>query len=177
MKHRQYVIYFCLFWALLLTFIGCAGTSKGINADSDNQERIENPVGMDESFDPFSLGDYDLDVKRAQQDDKGELDFSFLAATEADTASLPSEAPGYRVQIFASTDQEEANAVRRDAILRFEGDVYIVFDNPYYKVRIGNCLSRFEADDLQSEAEKKGYLDAWVVRTKVTVKTAKKEQP
>ena len=164
--------------AAMITLVACAGTSNDLNTKSHTQKSSDVPVEMNESFDPFELGDYDLDVQQVQRESQEELDFSFMAATDADTASLPTEVPGYRVQIFASTDQEEAKTVRRDAILRFDESVYLIFNNPYYKVRIGDCLSRYVAENLQMDAEKKGYLDAWIVRTKVTVKKSEEiEQP
>ena len=174
MKLWQRISFYCVICTAIVNFVGCAGTSKVTKPEPQMQKKSELPVGMNESFDPLTLGDYDLDVNEVQKEEKGELDFSFLAATSIDTASLPAEAPGYRVQIFASTDQEEANAVRRDAILRFNDNVYMIFDNPYYKVRVGDCLSRYQADDLQIKAEKKGYLDAWIVRTKVAVRKSEK---
>ena len=174
MKIRQHV---CLLGAVIMTFGGCAGTSKVANVKTSTQTKSNLPAGMDESFDPLTLGDYDLDVRKSK-DEENDIDFSFLAEANIDTASLPAEAAGYRVQIFSSTDQDEANAVRRDAILRFDENVYLIFDNPYYKVRVGDCLSRYKAEALQIEAEKKEYLDAWVVRTKITLrKTETTGQP
>ena len=74
---------------------------------------------------------------------------------------------GYRVQLISTRDGEEARAVKRDAVLSFEENVYVAFDNPYYKVRIGDCNSRFAAEILQEKAVEKGFVEAWVVRTQV----------
>jgi hypothetical protein len=178
MRQWQYKGLRFIFGTAMMTFVGCAGTSKDIQTGSHSQRNSDVSVEMNESFDPFEMGDYDFDVQQVHQEEQGELDFSFMAATDTDTASLPTEALGYRVQIFASTDQEEAKTVRRDAILRFDESVYLIFANPYYKVRVGDCLSRYVAENLQIIAEKKGYPDAWIVRTKIAVKKSEKtEQP
>ena len=176
MRFYQHIGYYCVFGAVILMFIGCAGTSTKITTDIEAGKNSEGIEEMDESFDPFTLGDYDLNVQDIKQEETDDLNYSFLAAAETDTTSLPTEVSGYRVQIFTGTDQEVVNAVRRDAILRFEENVYLIFDNPNYKVRVGDCLSRFEADDLQIKAEQKGYLDAWVVRTNITVKKSEKTE-
>ena len=66
--------------------------------------------------------------------------------------------------------------VQRDAIIRFiNEDVYMDYHAPYYKVRIGNCLTRYEAEQLQQLAIQKGFADAWVVRTKVKPNVQKDE--
>jgi hypothetical protein len=50
----------------------------------------------------------------------------------------------------------------------FPGEVYLQYDAPYYKVRVGNCLTRREGDLLQERAVRRGYRDAWVVRSLVS---------
>ncbi len=76
--------------------------------------------------------------------------------------------PGYRIQIAALSNQDEAMDVRKEAMLKFaDQEVYLIFDPPYYKIRVGDFLTRYDAEKLQKEAIKMGYKDAWIVRTKV----------
>jgi len=82
---------------------------------------------------------------------------------------------GYRVQIISTPFEEVAREVRNEALLKFEEPVYMVFDAPYYKVRIGDCVSRFDAEELQQKAIEKGFAQAWVVRTMVTPQTGRTE--
>ena len=167
--------YWIMLPALLYTIYGCSSSKQIVQEDSDSKQNKTQNVKMDESFEPFKLNDYDLEITK-KVEDTGDIDYTFLVAPNADTTARPTELPGYRVQIFSSTDQEEAQAVRKNAILKFEDNVYVVFDNPYYKVRVGDCRSRYEADELQMSAEKKGYPDAWIVRTNVTIVSNKKQQ-
>ncbi|MDZ7296167.1 MAG: SPOR domain-containing protein, partial [candidate division KSB1 bacterium] len=85
-----------------------------------------------------------------------------------DTVAQPSSVLGYRVQIVSTPFEEVAREVRKEALLKFEEPVYMVFDAPYYKVRVGDCISRFEAEELQQKAMEKGFGQAWVVRTLVS---------
>lgn len=59
---------------------------------------------------------------------------------------------GYRVRIFFDNSQN-ARALANDAIARFKSlypaiPAYLVYENPYFKVTVGNCLSIEEANIL-----------------------------
>ncbi|MEA3310729.1 MAG: SPOR domain-containing protein [candidate division WOR-3 bacterium] len=86
-----------------------------------------------------------------------------------DTTITPSTAtvPGYRVQIFASSTNEGANKVASEARFKFTERVYVEYDAPYYKVRIGDYKNRSDAEILREKAKNLGYGDAWIVQTEV----------
>ena len=159
----------CLAYYTLVLF-ACAGSKQistvELPVDKENQQE-----GIIEDFDPMTLGDFTVEEslqskKRPQPADIDQL----LKGDEGIANSGPDEVQGYRVQLIATRDEEEARSVRRDALLSFDERVYLVYDNPYYKVRVGDCLSRYEADVLQEKAVQKSYAEAWVVRTTVSVK-------
>lgn len=79
------------------------------------------------------------------------------------------EVPGYRVQLVATDAEFEARAVEEKALIEFDENVYLIFDSPTYKVRIGDCVSRLEANELRKKAANLGYRDAWVVQSRVLV--------
>ena len=74
---------------------------------------------------------------------------------------------GYRVQVFVSSNRENAQKIKVEAEEIFPERVYVPYDAPYYKVRVGDCLTRREAELLLEKAVRHGYRDAWVVRTLV----------
>jgi cell division septation protein DedD len=75
--------------------------------------------------------------------------------------------PGYRIQIFASTEEVRAKEVAGEARSRLGEPVYIEFEAPLYKVRVGDCVTRGEADALKERAAQQGYDGAWVAETTV----------
>jgi hypothetical protein len=96
---------------------------------------------------------------------------------QPDSSVAMKKIAGFRVQLASTRNEEEARAIKRGALLDFEDNVYLTFDNPYYKVRLGDFISRYEANDLQELAIEKGYMEAWVVRTFVSMqKTFKSEE-
>lgn len=79
---------------------------------------------------------------------------------------------GFRVQLTQTSNREQAKGIRDLAILRFEEEVYMVFEAPYYKVRIGDFTEWPHAEELQKVAKQKGFQDAWVVGAKVNLNKA-----
>ena len=76
---------------------------------------------------------------------------------------------GYRIQIFEST----VSSIARAEAKRFQnilGDsVYIDFEAPLYKLRIGNFVERKKAERAIASIERMGAKDAWIVRTKINL--------
>ena len=76
---------------------------------------------------------------------------------------------GYRIQIFEST----MSSIARAEAKRFQnilGDsVYIDFEAPLYKLRIGNFVERKKAERAIESIERLGAKDAWIVRTKINL--------
>lgn len=77
---------------------------------------------------------------------------------------------GFRIQIFESmvASIARAEAKRFQNIL---GDtVYIDFETPLYKLRIGNYVDRKKAEKAITSIKRLGAKDSWIVRTKIEIK-------
>ena len=76
----------------------------------------------------------------------------------------------FRIQIFESTVASIARAEAK----RFQnilGDtVYINFETPLYKLRIGNYINRKNAEGAIESISKLGAKDAWIIRTKKNIR-------
>ena len=74
---------------------------------------------------------------------------------------------GYRIQIFEST----VSSIARTEAKRFQnilGDsVYIDFEAPLYKLRIGNYIERKKAERAIKSIVRLGAKESWIVRTKI----------
>ncbi len=76
---------------------------------------------------------------------------------------------GYRVQIVSTQDVDQAENVADRAMEFFNQPVYIVFESPYYKVRVGDFLRDLDAMDVERKARLNGYPGAWIVPSDVNV--------
>lgn len=84
-------------------------------------------------------------------------------------AAAPGQVYGFRIQIFASSTTEGANRVADDARATFGNQsVYVDHLVPYYKVRVGDCLTREEAEAIRHQALNHGYVGAFIVETMIT---------
>ncbi len=150
---------------IFLLYFGCAAPDRITRPSSEN-EGIKNFEMMREDFDPAALNDDDIQI---EDTDVTYSSYDDVLANASET-EMDSLVTGYRIQLIQTTDHEEAKNAERDAIIRFDDDVYRVFDPPFYKVRVGDYVNWFDAQKIQKLAIQKGYREAWVIRTKVNLK-------
>ena len=101
---------------------------------------------------------------------KGYCDINFLLNAHYDKNKNCDVAEGYRVQIMNNSNRDEVYAKKAEVyghFTAFKG--YIIYDQPYYKLRIG---------DFQTKLEARKYLDeiivvfptAFLVRDEIKIK-------
>ncbi|NLP10410.1 SPOR domain-containing protein [bacterium] len=128
----------------------------------------EDRYTLEESWDPAILLDLTLDTSAVrQQVIRNEQFEALLKGRSRVEENAGVYAYGYRVQLVATREEAEARANMQSALLSFSENVYLLFDNPYYKLRVGDCLSRSQADSLQQRALAKGFANAWITRSQV----------
>ena len=72
--------------------------------------------------------------------------------------------PGFRVQILTTQDLPEAISMKAKAdSLLPSYNIYIVYDSPYYKVRVGDFRARYEANQAVNYIASHGFPNAWSV--------------
>jgi len=125
--------------------------------------------GLDESFNPTSLRDWPGASAQIEQIHSLEQ----VSAAEPDSLPLFEEKPDFifMVQLFSTTDYEQAVERETAARYAFDEEVLTTFDSPYYKIRVGRLNNREDAQALQALAVKSGYRRAWVVRTENDTET------
>jgi cell division septation protein DedD len=100
---------------------------------------------------------------------------SFLEELEEETIpapiiSEPVTRQGYRVQIAAYTSQMQSNSEADKARGMLGRSVYVQYIAPYYKVRVGNFTSKYEATQYKNQLRSTtSYTGAWVVPSEIIV--------
>ena len=74
---------------------------------------------------------------------------------------------GYRVQIVISQNEDELKNLQNEIEKSIDEKIYIIFELPNYKLRVGNFLNRKEAENFQNTIVRLGYRTAWVVPTMI----------
>ena len=78
-------------------------------------------------------------------------------------------AKGYRLQILSNSSREIAKSMRLRFILKFpEISAYIKYEEPYFKVTIGNFLTRLQA--LKTQDNIKKDFTSYVVPSTIELK-------
>jgi hypothetical protein len=128
-------------------------------------------VKYDESFDPASVKDAAFAIPRKSEKKMVQSQTALPAPVDSaasDTSWVTVQ--GYQLQLLQTENGAQARETLRTAILDLNADVEIVYDAPYYKLRAGKFLNRYDAELLQSKADEKGYANSWVVRTPIKVR-------
>lgn len=83
---------------------------------------------------------------------------------------------GYRVQVYSSNERSakgEADAISVKIKERFPVlDVYVVYQSPFWKVRVGNCETTEEVQILRDELKKEFpeyQSETYIVKDKVNI--------
>ncbi len=97
---------------------------------------------------------------------------SFIEELEEEKPVVVSATPsatrrGYRVQIGAYDNQAEANAMANRARGILTRGVYVQYVAPYYKVRVGDFINKYEATQYKNQLRNTSYRDAWVVESEI----------
>mgnify|MGYP001246595539 CR=1 FL=1 len=89
--------------------------------------------------------------------------FEFLLSLD----SVQSVSEGYRVQVLATRYFERADSLAVLMKNTVSDSVYVDFEAPNYKVRIGDFIDRDSAESLQQELVQMGYNSAWILRARI----------
>ncbi len=133
----------------LLMVIGCG--RKQTNATADLEPTLEETQ-------PAPV----LDFKPVQEDVPPPMTTPEPVITEPATPPPPQIIEGFRVQIFALTSLGAAQEEKAKAERKFVYPVYIDFIENQYKVRVGDFVSRFDAETFRNLAAE-SYQDAFIV--------------
>lgn len=157
--------------ALSILIYSCASTQQAAENNSENNSNT-----YDESFDPNSLKDDDIVIAKYDQPAAVAVaDGATNSASTTDENVGIKEVRGYRVQIIATKNIESASQAEleaKDIFGRLKHKVYLIFDAPNYKVRVGDVITRDDADEIRDIAKDYGYRGAFVVKSKVNISTS-----
>jgi len=151
------------FVILIGLLTGCK-TPRGTEKTADKGSSFDAFVSKyEKSFDPSKYNppvDSILAAERHQH--------IAMEAAKIITVAPPETIPGFRVQVLFTPEIEQANHTR-DSLLTILPDEwsYIVYDSPYYKVRVGNFTDRGIASQMVTKLISFGFQDAWVVPDKI----------
>ena len=132
------------------------------SSDSLYQPRKEKLSTFESSFKPSF---YDTEVYLYGKNDSAKTSGK---AIDQLTSAPPETLQGFRIQLLATNNFDDANATRNTFSLTFPDLwVYLVFEAPTYKIRVGDFANRAEAKPLLDQFHEQGYKTAWIVPDRI----------
>ena len=92
---------------------------------------------------------------------------NYIESIDKSLDSNITEIEGFRVQVFATQDRGKADILQKELASKFKENIYIIFEAPNYKLRIGDFLDRDKAEILRKELAGSSYPSSWILRTKI----------
>lgn len=75
---------------------------------------------------------------------------------------------GYRLQVLNTRSRDDAFKTKANLLSNFPDEkVYVLYQSPYFKVRIGNFVNRDDAEDFKNQLSSYSTQPAYVVQDMV----------
>ncbi|MCK4857775.1 MAG: SPOR domain-containing protein [candidate division Zixibacteria bacterium] len=175
------LISICSLLTLGFGFVLFSGCSRPQKPSDETQEADSGDRGY--RFDPLDLSQ-DLEIVPQKDPQSGEIGgqlntVNYEAPTDYTATDRAVGLPdaidtlnhqAYRVQLFTSKLYGEARQALRVAQEIFDRPVFLDYEVPYFKVRVGSFSNREDGEDYQQRAKAAGYPEAWVVMVNVGVR-------
>jgi hypothetical protein len=161
----------CIGLVLLTALV--AGCTPSKHLQSEEKKKPEQPkekiIRLSEYEATLNPVDFDREIEVLQKPGREEQRLQTALEIPKDSMAVQEEVvQGFRIQIFSSSNVDEASSTRNLAVEKFSHDsIYVVYDAPVYKVRIGDFANRYEANQRLPEFIDKGYRDAWIVPDRI----------
>ncbi len=154
---------FAILSGMIIFSAGCSGQQEsGVKDQNQMREFLRE---YEKTFNPSG---YDADLVHLKRVEENH--HTVLETRTVFTTTVPETLAGYRVQVLFTNNIDLANDTRDtiETLLPHQW-CYIVYDAPYYKVRVGNFTDRNEALQMVHQLTGLGYRDAWVVPDNIQI--------
>jgi hypothetical protein len=171
---------FSILYLLLLFSCSSSTGSRYGNEEKNNKSNsetktIENVSSSDlkEDFDitPYKTKIIIPEKKIIKSKGNDDIWFDYNSPEiENKPKSLVGTVDGYRVLVLTTDNIEEANQIKADVYFsKNVDDVYVDFEPPFYKVKVGDFELQKSADDLKFKLNQLGYKEAKVIKDKINI--------
>lgn len=161
--------------AIAVLFIGCsASTGSRYETKKETEEETSTEV-KNEVTEDFDITPYQTEINIEAPPigtDKLPSDvwYGYEDSSYVNEKRIAGTTDGYRVQVLSTDDIDEANRVRAEIYeTTSKKEVYIIFEPPFYKVKVGDFTSKSEADNLRFKLNQLGYPESKVVQETVNL--------
>jgi len=105
---------------------------------------------------------------REEENERSDVDRGRLPLPDPEETATTEFMQGFRIQLYSSSDMETVQEVVHIADSIFTDHwTYVVYEVPFYKVRLGDFHTRLMANRALSQVINVGFRDAWIVPDRI----------
>ena len=179
----KYLTSFLCFIVFVLTSCGTITSTgsrfhseKDTDKDKSKEVKKSDTVNLKEDFDitPYkSKIEISDTIPYLIKTENGNLTAWYGYDTTLSSSGLNNpikQTAGYRVLVLTSDNLEEANNLKSEIYFKTDQrPIYISFDPPFYKVKVGDFINSAEASEFGFKLNQMGYTESKVVRDTVNI--------
>lgn len=177
---KKAIILSIIFTSLFL--IGCGATSTASRYEtkekekrSENSNTTETSTDLREDFDltPFQpeINLPDKAIEQTSVSDNLNVWYEYENVPQLkENKKIIGTQDGYRVQVYATDNLDEANRIKGELEIQLSNqNNYLIFEPPFYKVKVGDFLENRDANSLRFKLSQMGYTESKVVRETINL--------
>ncbi|GAB4296844.1 MAG: hypothetical protein Kow0098_20410 [Ignavibacteriaceae bacterium] len=152
---------------------GCsASTGSRYEAKESESEKITGDTDIVEDFD-FTSRKIEFNLPEVRIPSNFESTDAWYGYEDRDNIrdrKVTGTTNGYRVQVLITDNLEEAENMRNEILFSTNmKEVYITFDPPFYKVKVGDFITKTDAENFSFKLTQLGYSDLRIVNELVNI--------
>lgn len=158
---------------------GCgASTGSRYERARDKKGPITEADKTSEGKKEFDMAPYRAEIivpepERKDTFPKPDIWYTYPEISDSDTLvsrTITDKKDGYRVQVYSTDNLDEANTIRTELLFKTnQKNVYLVFEPPFYKVKVGDYQSMSDANQMNFKLNQMGYTESRVVKDSINV--------
>ena len=160
---------------LCILFIGCSASTGSRYEKKNESKTVSTTEEKKEVAEDFDITPYETEIEIETPPittDKLPPDvwYEFSTISTDSLRKIIGTTDGYRVQVLSTDDVDEANLVRAEIYEKASRkEVYVIFEPPFYKVKVGDFTSKSEAENLRFKLTQLGYTESKVIQETVNI--------
>jgi SPOR domain len=175
-KRMQFLVITLVYASILILLPACSA-STGTRYESETNSNINGENNSANGNEDFDITPYKtkIEIEEPTTDGKAIDNAWYEFDNQSSDFSnfnrkIIGTTDGYRILVVATDDMDEANSVRADITSKIKRSVvYISFEPPFYKVKVGDFTDLKEINNLKFKLNQLGYTEARVVQETVNL--------
>jgi hypothetical protein len=163
------------FVGLGFLIIGCSASTGSRYETKTDTKTVNTTEEKKEVVEDFDITPYETEIDiKAPPISTGKVPtdvwYEYSTSSPDSLRNVIGTTDGYRVQVLSTDDIDEANLVRAEIYEQTSRkEVYVIFEPPFYKVKVGDFTSKSEAENLRFKLNQLGYTESKVVQETVNI--------